>query len=161
MNCRLLFAAALAAGLLASCGDSPPAEVEVEVDTAALRAEGEARLAALAEADIDGYLTAYAEDTVWMPEGAPAIIGKEGARRRLESVLAGEGLSVEIETTEQVVMSPDWVLHRGTFQVVDSSDGDDRIGEVGSYLVVWSKGADGDWTIRYEISNSDSPVASE
>jgi ketosteroid isomerase-like protein len=165
---KLLLIPLLAAGIV-TIGCAPSAQTPVAdkrdpgsapaVDTAALRQAGAARLAAISAGNLDGYLAAYAADAVWMPANADDIIGKEVAKQRIGNSITDAAVEATSKTEEQVVMAPDWVMERGSYQVARTPKaGGDTAVEVGSYLTVWKKQSDQTWKISYDIWHGDRPA---
>jgi ketosteroid isomerase-like protein len=132
-------------------------------DTAAIRESARARVAAIAAGDIERYLAAYEDEAVWVPPLAEEIVGKAAARQRLEGVFEEAKVETVSTTDEQVIMSPDWILDRGTFASTrtpkDSRGEPDQA--VGSYLTIWHRQQDGSFKIAYDIWNSDRPLEPE
>ena len=144
--------------LLGACApkaEQPVAAPAAAVDTAAIRAMETERLNAISKGDVEGYLAVYSDKAVWMPPQAPEIVGKAAARYNLKQTLADASFSVQVETSEQVVMSPEWVLDRGSFIITrtEKKDGEE-VSSTGSYVTVWNREADGKWRISYDIWNS-------
>ncbi len=140
--------------LLAGCaqGARDEAAEAAEPDTGAILEVSKAQTVALAAGDIEGYLAAYQDDAVWMPATSEEIIGKPAARQRLQWALADATIEVELKPEELVVMSPDWVLLRGTYVVLTTpKNGDEASDAVGSYLNIWRRQEDGSWKIAYDI----------
>ena len=141
----------------AAADQTPPAP-----DTAAIRQAGQERFAAVSAGNPDGYFAAYSDDAVWMPPGTEEIIGKAAARQRLEGALDKIEFEMETTTDEEVVLSQDWVLDRGSYTMTRTAKEDGQIEDaVGSYLTLWRRGPDGSWKIVYDIWNSDRPLAGD
>jgi len=156
-----LIAATLAL-LFAGCaqgtreGAAPQA---ADPDTGAILGAAKARMEALAAGDIEGYLAAYQDDAVWMPATSEEIIGKPAARQRLQWTLADATIEASLEPAELVVMSPDWVLLRGTYVVLTTpKSGGEPVEGVGSYLSIWRRQEDASWKIAYDVWTEERPV---
>jgi len=134
-------------------------EAGSEPDTAPVLKAARARLKALAAGDIEGYLAAYQDDAIWMPASAEEIVGKPAARQRLQGTLADAKVEATLKPDELVVMSPEWVLLRGTYVVLTTpKDAGEPKEAVGSYLTIWHRQEDGSWKIAYDIWNEERPV---
>ena len=118
-----------------------------------------ARMNALAQGDVDAYLSVYMDDAVWMPPGATEILGKEAARPRITQTFEAATLEPVFEPQEQTVMSPEWIADRGHYSVVvtPKAGGESRQ-EVGFYLTIWRRDAEGRWKIYFDIWNTNRPV---
>ncbi len=131
-------------------------------DTAAIRQAGQARFEAAAAGDTGRYLAAYADDAIWMPPAAEEIVGKAAARQRMEGVLAEVEIEMDTTTDEEMVLSPDWVLDRGSYAMTRTPrDGGEPEDVVGSYLTLWHRDSDGSWKIAFDIWNSDRPLTAD
>lgn len=164
MKIRGIGFAVVVALLLAACtaGTQQPAAPAAAPDTAAIRAAGQARMAAVAAGNIDGYLAAYEDEAVWMPPQAEAIVGKAVAAQRLQGVLDEVSVETEGMVDEEIVMSPDWVLIRGRYLLtVTPKDGSGPQEAVGSSLTIWHRQEDGSFKIAYDIWNGDRAMEGE
>lgn len=142
-----------------SPGTQQQAAFKTAVDTAAIRSAGQERMTAIAAGNIDGYLAAYEDEAVWMPPQAEEIVGKAAARQRLQGVLDQVSIETEGMVDEEVVMSPEWVLIRGTYTMTRTPKGGAEAEDaVGTYLTMWHRQGDGSFKIAYDMWNSDRPL---
>ena len=134
-----------------------PVAMDEDAIAAEVKAAREALDAAMVAEDIEGYLSHFMEDAVWLPPNNEEFIGQAVARQRLESFFGAVDVDGDFTIEEQVVMGPDWVGERGQFSVVLSpKQGEgESVHQVGSYLSLWTKDADGNWKIAYDMWNSD------
>jgi hypothetical protein len=95
-----LLAPVAAVVILVACGQEVGQKTPAAVDTraqdeAAIRAASAAWSKAATAKDLEKCISVYAEDAERLPDGAPAIIGKEGIRKEWTELLAtpGQGLS--------------------------------------------------------------------
>lgn len=153
--------------LMAACSGPSSKEVSKEPSEADLRpaitkevrGADEARIAAIEKADLDGYLSCYMEDAVWIPPHSQEVVGREMARLRAGEVLKQISIQQTIEIQEQTVMAPDWVLDRGryTMKIIQKSDSATRY-DSGPFLTVWRRDTDGKWKIAFDMWGSKSPL---
>lgn len=152
-------AACFVALSLFSCAPAGEQAAPFDEDAVAreVKAARKALDAAMAAEDIDGYLAHFLEDAVWMPPNSEEFIGHSLARRKLESLFQFADVEGTTQIEEQVVMGPDWVADRGEYHILlYPKDGEgEPVGDVGSYLALWKKDADGKWKIAADIWNSD------
>jgi uncharacterized protein (TIGR02246 family) len=148
-----------AAALLVSCAP-PPAPPQPQPAGAAetnamikeITASTQARDAALAKGDVDGYLSAYADDAVWVPPQADVIVGKELAKAKIGSLMEQFTIEEAQKPEEQVLLGPDAALDRGTYTISGTpKKGGEEVQDVGKYMNVWRKGKDGKWLIAYQM----------
>ncbi len=135
----------------------PAADFDEDAVALEVKHASDASDAALIAGDVDTYLSYYMEDAVWLPPQSEEIVGKEVAKARLAGLF--DDLTIEGGSTieEQAVMGPDWVSVRGQFNMVLTPKGDDgeTVYQVGSFVNIWKKDADGKWKIAVDIWNSD------
>jgi len=119
-------------------------------------------MAAVAAGNIDGYLSAYEEEAVWVPPQAEEIVGKAVAGQLLQGVLDQVSVETQGMVDEEIVLSPDWVLIRGTYTMTRTPQGGGEAEQaVGTYVTIWHRQADDSFKIAYDIWNSDRPFQSE
>lgn len=165
MRCRALTLILGTALLLTACtppsGNSvsgKPAD-DVGMITKEVRDADAVRNAALEAGDIDAYLASYMEDAVWIPPHSQEVIGHKMARIRASEVMKQVSVQEAIDTREQVVMAPDWVLDRGRYniQITPVGGGEVRY-DSGPFLTVWHKDEDGKWKVAFDMWGSKNPL---
>jgi ketosteroid isomerase-like protein len=109
--------------------------------------------AALNAKDIDGIVALYTDDARMMAPNMPAGTGSDGVRAAFTGMIEA-GLSVKLTSVDAVV-SGDVGYNVGTYVL---SAGDEQA-DIGKFLEVWERGADGVWRISNDIYNSDLPAA--
>jgi uncharacterized protein (TIGR02246 family) len=144
---------------------SAPASVpsaNADIGTAEVRAAADVRIKAIETGDVEAYLSVYADDAVWMPPAAMEIVGKDAARRRIAQTFKLASLEPVMQSREQAVMSPEWIADRGQYSViVTPKGGGESKQEVGSFLTLWRRTAEGKWKICYDIWNTNSPIVDQ
>jgi len=139
----------------------PPAAPTAQAGsgTVEVREAQTARMNALAAGDVEAYLNVYMDDAAWMPPGSTEIVGKEAARQRISQAFEAATLEPVFDSQEQTVMSPEWIADRGHYSVVVTpKEGGEGRQEVGFYLTIWRRDADGRWKIFFDIWNTNRPV---
>ncbi len=148
---QTVVAAALLLGLLsgAHAADSDIAEIEALL-------EGYERV--LNTSDVDGVLTLYTEDGVFMAQHNPSAVGRKQVEAAYTAAFQAIDLNVEFDIVEIEVIADDWAFARtnssGTTTINATGD---KIAEGNQELFVLQK-IDGDWKIaRYGFSTTNPP----
>lgn len=144
---------------LAGCQSAPPAPATLSAaDQAAIRKVAEDAIALVNSAtpDMDAYTQAYyAPDAVVMPPNAPTLTGEPAVAEFMKSFPPISDFKfqiIEMEGTADMA----WV--RGTYSMTISPAGATPINDVGKYIEIWRKQADGGWKVVRDIFNSDLPA---
>lgn len=148
---RLLF---VPLALLTACAP----RVDIEAETAALRARSEGVVAAEKSQNIDAAVAFYAEDAIVQPAGAPLLRGRDAVRAMYGDVFGSGAVKAfeTIPTRLEVAASGDIGYEYGVNRfTLTTPDGD--LLDVGKYLVVWKK-VDGEWYAAVLSFNSDTPA---
>jgi ketosteroid isomerase-like protein len=144
--------------LIYACAPPEPA-VDIEAETAALRAAADAYHVAAEAADIEGFVDLNANDVLIMPPNAPNIESTEGARSMVTAFTELPGFQVRFETVKvEVAASGDmgYTLANGemSHQGPDGETVEDRIRD----FHLWKKDAEGSWKVAIDIWNSELPL---
>lgn len=92
------------------------------------------------------------DDYVRMPPGRPAMDAAEAARE-IESVFDTTDITVDWRS-DGVLGSSDLAVDSGTFTIeLVEDDGDGPTRRTGDWLMVFRRGADGEWTLVRDIYN--------
>ncbi len=104
--------------------------------------------------DVDALLSLYADDPVLMPQGQPAVSGKDAIRPLYEAVLREVAITSE-GTLMDVEASGDWGYFWSTYRLTATpKSGGERVESEGKSLFVVKRQADGAWRIARLIDNS-------
>jgi ketosteroid isomerase-like protein len=132
--------------------------VDVEAETAALRARAEAIVAAESAQDTDAALAFWAQDAVVQPSGAPQMQGHEAIRALYDGMFGTaqlksfEGITSHLEVSRGGDLGYEYGVNRMTFT---GPEGD--LLDIGKYLAVWRK-IDGEWYVSALSFTSDAPA---
>ncbi|KEO55385.1 YybH family protein [Thioclava pacifica] len=138
-----LVCAALCGGTVSRADDA--SDVEAAIGTwQALWNAGDARAAAQA---------IFTEDAVLLPPDGPMLTGRDAITAFWQPILDSPAHSLELELLHLDLLG-DTAIETGTWAVsVPGDDGKDKqIG--GKTLVVWKKGADGQWRMAQDMWNN-------
>ncbi len=107
--------------------------------------------------DVWDYIDYFTDDTVWMPNGEAALVGKE-AVRAWATRFDGQTFKFRI-VPEEVVVAGDWAFDRFIEIMIPVSS----IGEEGDpsyFQAFWTlrRQVDGSWRITHYIWNNHPPI---
>ncbi|MER8437828.1 DUF4440 domain-containing protein [Mesorhizobium sp. M1312] len=110
-------------------------------------------VAKFAAKDTTGLAQHYTEDAVAFPPNEERIAGRESVQKMWQSWIDA-GLTDLTLKAAQVEESGTLAYEDGTYSIkIPGSDG--KISEeIGKYIVVWKKGADGEWRMHRDIWNT-------
>jgi len=94
-----------------------------------------------------------------MPPGGPVIVGKEAIRAFITAQFTSDAVTTELVFTSiQTDGVGDLAFDRGTYTWTGTAPGaSDPVTEIGKYLVIARRQADGSWQSAVETWNSDAP----
>ncbi len=136
-------------------------EPEQVMDLAQVRQSIEEANVKFGEAASSGDATAlaslYTEDARLLPPNSEMIQGREG----VEAFWAGGfqmGIKEIVLTTVEVMGMGDMVCEIGKAVVTIQPEGQEAIEDIGKYVVIWKKTADGTWKLHVDIWNTNLPL---
>ena len=158
------YAAGCAIGLfmlLSGCSDTPtpPADTSA-ADQKAIK-DGEVAWASdWASKDLDKIVSHYADDASLLVANLPIMKGKDTIRTGLKELLADPNLSLSFTTVSAVTSkSGDLGYTEGTYSMTTSNPKTKKpMTEIGKYVTVYKKQADGSWKAVEGIDNADAPA---
>ncbi len=167
--------ATLAAMLLAACSAPPakdapstgaaaaaPAQPNVAEIRALIDAANQRVIPALIAGDVAGATANYADSVVVMMTGMPMMKGKTAVEAGFKGMLEVMKLDAFSSATLDVQVSGDMAVETGTFAMTSTMKGAKPVKDVGKYLTVWQRQADGGWKVIRDINNSDiAPAAAK
>ena len=136
--------------VLAACSttttSAPMASASGEDVNATIRANAEAFDSAMRAGNVDGFMSAYADDAVLLPPNAPAFSGSAAIRQFWSGLLAAGKTDVDLIVVN-VYSSGDLAIERGHYELTTPFK------DSGKYIVVW-RNRGGRWQIIDDIFNS-------
>ena len=145
---------------------TPPAAATIAstTDPAALRRfldSAQTRYSTAAtSADVPTLNSFYSDDAIVMPPNAKAMRGRaEVDKGNADMVTAMKVTALKLATSD-LVTSGDVAIETGTYDQTLQPKTGKAIHDVGKYVAIWKKQADGSWKITRLIYNSDLPVKS-
>ncbi len=154
---RLTAILLLASGAAFASNDDGPTDANAKVharDAAegAIRAQAARFSAAYVAADVEALVQIYTEDGVAGPSGSDFIRGHQALRKLWTRAGGSKVLRHKLSPVEIVVDGDhayDWGYYEG------ATGTPTKISEFnGKYLVVWRRGADGQWRMAQDVWNS-------
>lgn len=145
--------------MLAVACAPPEAVVDMEVETAALRATAQAYHDAATGMDTEALVDLYAPDAVMYPPDLPAVEGIDAVGEYASGFTSVPGIQIHLELVDVVVSSGagmGYTLGTGTI-IMDGPDGEPMTEHVRDFHV-WTKNAAGEWKLVVDIWNSPVPL---
>jgi uncharacterized protein (TIGR02246 family) len=151
-----------AAILLAGCAQAPPPPPpDTRAADEKIIRDGEAVWSAdWGSRDIEKVLNHYADDATLMVPNMALIKGKEAMRGALKEMFADPNTSLNLTPqAAEVSKSGDLAYTQGTYTLTTTDEKTKKpIREIGKYLTVYRKQADGSWKAVEDINNPDAPA---
>ena len=112
--------------------------------------------AAAVAKDAARFASFYAEDAVLMLEDAPDMRGIAVLRGAIEGMMQDPNFQLSFHADEvEVARSRDLAYETGTYSFTITGPDGEPMKEVGHYVVVWAKQADGTWKVAVDAPISD------
>jgi ketosteroid isomerase-like protein len=121
-------------------------------------AANEAYGKAVANQDVGAIVALYAQDAVLLPPNEPVAKGPDAIRAVLQAYMDAGAQSLQLETTA-LDDQGDLVVEVGRYELGIQPAGADAITDIGKYLQVFKRQADGSFRIAYDCFNSDEPAS--
>ena len=96
----------------------------------------------------------YAPDAVLMPPNHAIVEGRTGIQGFLQSLIDGGFTSIKLDTTT-VASAGDLAYGRGRYTLSMSPPGGAPVQDIGKYVVVYRRQANGSWRAVADIFNGD------
>lgn len=149
-------------GAGASGGDAARTEGATALPRAAaeasLRAADSALQAAVAAKDAARTAALYAMDAVLLPVAEPVVTGRPAIQAEWTKVFGIPGFDNSARLTKvEVAASGDLGYTRGTYATTMAGTDGRSTTEVGKWVSVWRREADGQWRVVADIFNTDTP----
>lgn len=150
-----LLAAALLLGLPSSHGaQRQPDRTMVGARAREIRALESSMMAAAAEKGADGYMSFYAEDAAELPNGSPALLGKESIGKTMTFLDDKNNRLTWAPIHADVSDSGDLAYSFGNFEFRSIDKNGKPAIEHGKYTTIWKKQKDGRWKVVLDMGNS-------
>lgn len=121
-------------------------------DSVAILAAARAFSAAYVRGDADSMTALYTEDAAIFPDNRPAIVGRPGIRSYW-TLPANRRIARHVLMPDRVEIVGDVAHDYGRFEIAGETDGAPWGPSYGKYVVVWRRGADGQWRMFLDMWN--------
>ena len=112
---------------------------------------------AVANQDTDAIVALYTSDGYFLPPNSPIAKGSDMIRAVLQAYFDAGVVSLDLETTV-LDEQGDVVVEVGQYKLGLQPPGTDPFNDLGKYLQVFKRQADGSLLIAYDCFNSDEPA---
>ena len=113
---------------------------------------------ALDAGDTATLLGLYGDDAIVMPPNTEASHGRAEIAKAFGGMTSGMKFSGTKLTTTDLIVSGDYAMETGTYEMTVTPKGAKAVKDVGKYETVWKKQPDGSWKLIRDIWNSDNPM---
>ena len=159
MNRNIVWTLGITMIAAVACAGPQEATVDVEAETAALRAAAQAYDEAIRALDADAISAFYVEDAVAYPPNEPTVEGRADFREYAANFVSAPGIEMNFGQPRVVVAASGdlgYVYTEG--EVTLDGPGGETITEVLRDLHVWTKDAEGAWRVVVDMWNSPNPL---
>jgi len=125
---------------------------------AAMNSLRDAYVAAANAGDAAGLANLFTDDAVQMEPNRPVVAGKEAIQSRFQEMYQTYSENLAVSVDERAVAG-DWGYGRGSYTLtLTPKAGGNPIEDIGKWLNVVQRQADGSWKIARHIWNSNKPL---
>jgi uncharacterized protein (TIGR02246 family) len=118
----------------------------------------DAHVAALNTGDVDAWVACFTADGIQMPPNFPANIGTDSIRGWSSGMLGAFQAEFSLSPDEVEAAGEEWVFERGTYTItLTPKAGGGAIQDVGKYITLYQRQANGSWLMARDIWNSSNP----
>jgi ketosteroid isomerase-like protein len=100
----------------------------------------------------------YTEDAKLLPPNAPLVEGRKGVEGFAADMFAAGAQALELDTVD-VIEGGDLAVGTGKYTMTIQPPGGDPIQDVGKYIAVYQRQADGGLKLVRDTFNGDAPAA--
>lgn len=113
--------------------------------------------AAFTNRDVEAVVALYDEGAVAMPPNSPALVGREAIGEFFSDLFAQGEIEVE-NKTETIKIQKDLAIGSGVYTLTLTPPEGEAVTEVGKWVAIAVRQADGSWRTIRNIWNSDMPL---
>jgi len=113
---------------------------------------------AASEANVEQFVSFFADGASFLPPNQPTITTKEDIQKWATGLMTAPGFKVSWEPAKAVASrGGDLGYTVGTYELTMNNPKGKPVTDHGKYLTVWTKQADGSWKVAADTFNSDLP----
>ena len=141
--------------LLMACATSG---TDMTGTVAAVRAADSALTLAVSARDVERVIGFYASDATLLPTAKPLIAGRDAIRAEWVELFAIPSFNNTTRLIQvEVAQGGEMAFTRGSYETLLTGQDGKPVTEVGKWVTIWRKQADGSWRIVVDIYNTDTP----
>jgi ketosteroid isomerase-like protein len=111
-----------------------------------------------AASSAEGHVSFFLDDALVLGANQPIVEGKESIAQMLGQFHSMPGFAIKWNATKAVVAeSGELGYTYGAYEFSVSDSTGAPMNEIGKYLTIWNKDADGNWKVKADMFSSDSP----
>ena len=107
--------------------------------------------------DVAGLVTILTDDVVFLPPGAPAMVGRDSvvAMHQASFRQASDQYTSTLDhSSDEIIMAGIWVMDMGTYvATITPADGGERSTYDHKYIYIWARQSDGSYKLSRAIAN--------
>ena len=111
---------------------------------------------ALARGDAAGVTAVYAEDGKLLPSNSPMLSGRQAIQEFWQGVIDSGIRGATVETVDLEELG-DTAIEVGAYTLDIRPAGGEATQDVGKYVIIWKRQADGSWKWAVDIFNTNLP----
>lgn len=131
------------------------------MDVAAVRQAIEAQNTRFSAAAVKGDTATiaglYTDDAIVLSPNEPAMHGHDAIAKGFASMSAMKLSELKLQT-QDVIVTGDYAIETGAYDLTAQPTKAKPVHDVGKYVVVWKKQADGSYRLLRDIYNTDQPM---
>ncbi len=110
--------------------------------------------------DLEKIVSHYADDAIFMTAGMPAMKGKDATRAGMKAFLDDKDFALSFTPTRvEASKGGDLAYSHGTYTAtLTNAKTKKPFTEIGKYVAVYRRQADGSWKAILDIDNADAPA---
>ena len=113
---------------------------------------------AITKGDAQAASALYGDDAILLPMNSKLVRGRNAVDKSLAAMLRTSRFTSMQFKTVDLVLSGDYAIETGSYDVTAQASKGSPVRDVGKYVTVWKRQADGSWKIFRDVGNSDQPA---